>query len=159
MSTTKSEQVKNATIYQLIDTMTSVNPSGVQKVLQDNGFVFQYGLNPSLQEKYLLQLYHNNAPLFWNISGKVSIDRSKVQPDIREKIDVLVSKSPVKKMATGGTTTSWWQTALNLVQGTPTTSGGGQQTTTETSTGAYIAYVGIAVAIVVLVIYLFRTIK
>ena len=166
MSKQHTTQEQDLVAYQLIGWATQYNPNGVSKALKDNGVnVEPYGVNPSLQENYLTKLYHQNKSRFSELLKQVPLDQSKFSPKDKQAVDNLISVLPksngVRKFQTGGTTglPSWLTTTLGFIQGTPQTSGGGTQSQTTTSSGAYIAYIILGLAIVGILYYMFKTIK
>ena len=153
-----TEQDYNAAVYELIDAAIDANPSGIQAELQKHNFAFPYGQNAQLAEKYLLQLYQNNTPLFWDILSNVRIDISRIAPAQRDRLSALVPANSTTK-GIG----DYYQQALdylkNLKLGGTKTEGTSEQTVTRTSTGAYIAYILIALAIVGIAFYLIKITK
>jgi hypothetical protein len=151
----QTQQEKNASVYRVIDILTSANPIGTQKVLQDNGFEFKYGQNALLADKYLLKLYSNSPDEFFSIVKQIPIEKSKVNPPDRDFIDKLISESPIALNEKSG----WFQSALGLLEGTTTTTYQGTPQKTETSPTAYAVYIVIGIMIIGIVVYMFKTIK
>lgn len=149
---TKGQQIRTLLVYEAIDAVLTANASGVQKELQAHGFEFPHGQNAQLAEKYLIQLYSNNEPLFWDIMHKVPVNTSAIPPASKAKLNTLAPSSGANQRS------DWWNGILNTLQGS-STSGGGESSTEETTTGAYVGYVIVILAIVGLTIYMFKTIK
>lgn len=153
---TLTEQAKNAAVYDLIDAILTANPSGVQNELQKHNFEFKYGQNAQLAEKYLLQLYQNNAELFWEVLQNVKINAMNIPPVQRERLIALsTTANPNAKF---GSLDEYIQSAMDFLKGTKT-EGSSEETTTETTTGAYIAYIVIVLAIIGITFYLINKVK
>lgn len=151
---TRQEQARNLMVYEVIDAVLTANPGGAHKELVNNGFEFKYGQNGALSEKYLIQLYSNNEPLFWDIMHKIPVNSASIPPASRERLSAVVPTTG----SSSSQRSDWWNEILNTLQGT-STSGGGETSTEETTTGAYVGYVIVILAIVGITIYMFRTIK
>ena len=153
---TLKEQSYNAAVYDLIDAILTANPSGVQSELQKHGFEFKYGQNAQLAEKYLLQLYQNNTELFWEILDNVKVNPMNIPPVQRERLIALsTSGNPNARF---GSLDEYIQGAKDFLKGTKT-EGTSEETTTETTTGAYIAYIVIILAIIGTAFYLMKNVK
>lgn len=158
MPTTLSQQAYNAATYDLIDAILTANPSGVQRELQNHGFEFQYGQNAQLAEKYLLQLYHNNSELFWNILQNVKVNLSAIPPAQRERLIALTSKGDANGNPNSKTVQDYVQDGIDFLKGTKV-EGGAEETTSEIASGAYVAAVIIVIAIIVIAFYLIKAPK
>ena len=145
------EQQRNASVAHLIDTITSVASVDTLRVLSKYGFgdEFKYGINPALEDKILTQLYYNDENRFWSIINEIKVDTSKINPTDRMAYQEVVGFSANQKG-------DWWKSLLGKLQGSTTESTGGE-TITQTSTGAYIAYIFIVLAIIGITWYLIKS--
>lgn len=151
---TLTEQAYNALVYDLIDAMITANPSGVQKELQANNFQFTYGQNSQLAQNYLHQIYHNNPDLFWQIVRNVKVNKMNVPPVQRERLDTIATVNG----STAKTLEEWWQDIVSRVQGSKT-EGGSTEESTQTTTGAYVVYALLIIAVIGIAVYLIRIVK
>lgn len=153
-----SEYNQNALALRFNDLITEASPNVVVDVLKKNGFAdqFQYGVNALQAEKILNATYLGNRDLYVKMVGEMlpKIDTSRIDPSVREKFQNLAAENNPNPNAKS----EWLSGLLDML--TPkTVTEGGETTTEETSTGAYVAYAIIVLAIIGITVYLLKTVK
>ena len=149
-----TQKDQHALAFHFIDVITSASPKEVVDVLTANGYAdqFKYGVNGQQAIITLQQLYVSNPTKFIELVGKMNIDYTRIPPNERQAYQEMVSQTNPNAKS------EWIAGVLEML--TPkTTTGGGEITTEETTTGAYVAYVFIVLAIIGITVYIIKTIK
>lgn len=152
-----SEYEQNALAFRLIDSITTASPNEVVRVLSENGFAeqFKFGVNPSQAIIILQQLWVGNRPKFLQLVKQMKIDTSRIPPsDVDAYKQIAKQNNPNAKIDVPDWINNVWNSFSEK-----TTTGESETTTSETTTGAYIGYVVVIIAIIVITVYLMRTVK
>ena len=154
---TLSQYEQNALAFRLIDSITSASPNEVVRVLSENGFAdqFKFGVNPQQAIIILQQLWVGNRPKFLQLVKEMKIDTSRINPsDLDAYRQIASTNNPTAKFTVPDWINNVWDSFSEK-----TTEGESETTTEETTTGAYIAYILIIVSVIIITVYMIKSVK
>lgn len=149
------EYRKTALAFSLIDLIVKSSPNQVHQVLVSNGFEeeLKYGMNGLMAQNILQGLYVGNPERFINIMIQIKPDYSRISPEEREKY-----KDIANRVNPSARTSDWYSVILDFIR-PKNVSETGVETIEETTTGAYIAYIVIVLAIIGITYFMIKSVK
>lgn len=142
-------------VASVITLIADNNPRGVTSELRRMGFQTSYDIIPSAQVQVALhELYLADKAKFYNLLQNVNWDSSNLNyTNDPANRDIILSALGINTSVARVDFNGAWHNLLNILQGTDTST-----TTTESGTpaGVYIAFAGVIIALIVIIVIVFK---